>query len=459
MQRQPSLTLRLSVLLLAGQLFSFAITMVGLHLAPLVSGGPATAVKWNYLAEMRARIYVANSIVRMPTGELQIEPSPQLRELVRAHPSLQYAVFDPSSGAALTGSSPELAAALKGHSGIIADEMRDFRMRHLLDGELSGSYILQETPFGRLTIATHGYVFEWRDFFYHIGSDIVDTLKESAFTILFAIGIGWITLSKGLATLQAVAQQVSRVDISSLSERIPLGRTPQEIAPLVETVNDAFSRLEAGVKRQHRFLANAAHELRTPLTIMNARINGPERPELKRELDRDVRRLRNIVEQLLVYARLGKSDRVTFEQLNLSAIVEAIVDDYALIAVKNSRNVEYRTSVESFYVKGDRRAIESVVGNLIDNALRAEPTGGVVSVRVTETGVEVIDHGAGIPDEEKLLVFEPFWRKEEAASGSGLGLAIAKELVEEMGGQIWVEDTDAGGATFKLKFPRLLDRF
>jgi hypothetical protein len=165
MRRQPSLTLRLSILLLAGQLFSFAITMVGLHIAPLVSGGPATAVKWNYLAEMRARIYVANSIVKTSTGELRIEPSLYLQNLLRAHPTLQYAVFDPSSGAALSGSSAELAAALEGHSGIVADEMRDFRMRHLLDGELSGSYILEETPFGRLTIATHGYVFEWRDFF------------------------------------------------------------------------------------------------------------------------------------------------------------------------------------------------------------------------------------------------------------------------------------------------------
>jgi signal transduction histidine kinase len=289
-------------------------------------------------------------------------------------------------------------------------------------------------------------------FFYHIGRDIAETLEESAFTILIAMGIGWITLTKGLAPLQAVAQQVGRIDISSLSQKIPLGRTPREITPLVEAVNDAFSRLEAGVTRQQRFLANAAHELRTPLTIMNARINRPERPELKRELDRDVRRLRNIVEQLLVYARFGKSDGVAFEQIGLSDIVEAIVDDYALIAVKNGKNVEYHASVEHRYMHGDRRALESVVGNLIDNALRTEPVGGIVIVRVTETGIEVVDHGVGISDDEKSVVFEPFWRKEDTTSGAGLGLAIAKELVEEMGGRIWVTDTDGGGATFKLEF-------
>jgi signal transduction histidine kinase len=75
-------------------------------------------------------------------------------------------------------------------------------------------------------------------------------------------------------------------------------------------------------------------------------------------------------------------------------------------------------------------------------------------VRVIEGGVEVIDHGGGIPDEEKPIVFEPFWRKDDTTSGAGLGLAIAKELVGEMSGGIVVIDTDGGGATFKVTFPR-----
>ena len=95
----------------------------------------------------------------------------------------------------------------------------------------------------------------------------------------------------------------------------------------------------------------------------------------------------------------------------------------------------------------------SIISNLIDNALRAEPAGGAVIVRVgSDATVAVIDHGEGIAESDRTLIFEPFWRKTEATPGSGLGLAIAKELVEALGGRIWIEETPGGGATFKLWF-------
>jgi signal transduction histidine kinase len=434
-----------------GQLICFAITMLGVHLAPLFGRDPAAIIEWNFLAEMRARSNVVNSLIRTETGEVLIVPNAALQDLVKAHPTLQYAVFDPGTGAPLRGSSPELSEALSGHSGIITKEMTSFRIRGLLDSELSGSYLAQDTPFGRMMIATHGYIFEWRDFFYHILNDVIDTFKQNAFTIGMAIAIGWITLSKGLAPLAVVAQQVKSIDIATLNEKIPLGKTPREVAPLVETINEALSRLDASVSRQQRFLANAAHELRTPLAIMNSRISGPDQPSLKKDLERDIRRLRTIVEQLLVYARFGGHSNSACGKVDLNETVEFIVDDYALLAVKSSKNLEYEATSAGSYIHGDRRALESVIGNLLNNALRAEPIGGTVVVRVGGTEVEVIDHGEGISEEDKSWVFEPFWRKSE--SGAGLGLAIAKELVEAMGGGIRVEDTLGGGATFKVSLP------
>jgi signal transduction histidine kinase len=95
-----------------------------------------------------------------------------------------------------------------------------------------------------------------------------------------------------------------------------------------------------------------------------------------------------------------------------------------------------------------------VLTNLIDNALRAEPSKGSVVVRIdSDKIVEVIDHGEGIAAADREMIFEPFWRKSESSPGTGLGLAIAKEIVDAHGGRIWVEDTPGGGATFKLAFP------
>ena len=105
-------------------------------------------------------------------------------------------------------------------------------------------------------------------------------------------------------------------------------------------------------------------------------------------------------------------------------------------------------------MRGNKGAVEAVLANLIDNALRAEPQGGAVAIRVeSDTTIAVIDHGAGVAEGDRQTIFEPFWRKSDSCSGAGLGLAIAKELVTKLEGKVWVEDTPGGGATFKLSFP------
>jgi signal transduction histidine kinase len=452
-RKQPSLTFRLSIYLLAGQLLCFAGILIGSHLINLVGETPSAAIAWNFLAEIRTRHLVIQSLVRAPNGAVYLEPTPQLRALVEKHPTLQFAAFDPGTGTALPGSSPELAAALGGHGHIMTKEMALFQIRGLLNKELSGSYQSQDTPYGAFPIATHGYIFEWKDFFYHLYNDLAYTFTHYSPTILIAVAIGWFTLRQGLAPLEGVVAQTRRIDMSSLDQRIPFGGIPIEITPLVETINEALTRLDAGVKQQNRFLANAAHELRTPLTIMNARINSAEKPTFKKDLDRDVRRLRNIVEQLLVYARFGKGDSSLDDEIDLVELTQAIVDDHALVAVKNLRSVAFQSEHEALIMRGDRRALESVIGNLIDNALRAEPEGGAVLARVGPGAtVEVVDHGEGVEESDREAIFEPFWRKREATPGTGLGLAIAKELVEAHGGTIAVLETPGGGATFKLSF-------
>jgi signal transduction histidine kinase len=118
------------------------------------------------------------------------------------------------------------------------------------------------------------------------------------------------------------------------------------------------------------------------------------------------------------------------------------------------RFIDFESGGAPVIVRGNRRAIESVVANLIDNALRAEPAGGTVIARVlADAGVEVIDHGAGVAECDRELIFEPFWRKSEATPGTGLGLSIARELMEAHHGRILVEATPGGGATFEIWFP------
>ena len=99
---------------------------------------------------------------------------------------------------------------------------------------------------------------------------------------------------------------------------------------------------------------------------------------------------------------------------------------------------------------------ESVVDNLVDNALRAEPVRGAVVVRVAQRAIlEVIDHGESVAREDRRMIFEPFSRKSETTPGAGLGLAIVNEFVDLHGGEVSVEETPGGGATFRVALPAI----
>ena len=106
-------------------------------------------------------------------------------------------------------------------------------------------------------------------------------------------------------------------------------------------------------------------------------------------------------------------------------------------------------------MKGNPRALESVVANLIDNAFHAEPENGTIVIRLRqEVTLEVVDHGPGMSQPERELMPEPFWRESDAGPGTGLGLVIAKEIFELHKGRISIENTPGNCATFKVSLPR-----
>ena len=450
MRLRPSLNFRLIAYLVPAQFLAITLGWVVLEGLQL-SGLRSWTTKIDTLALGRTEDLLVESLVRGDDGTLRIEPTAALREEMRRVPTLKLGAYDPSRRILAPGSAVELTPLLVDPPAISLVNMNYFFVddrQRLAVGVVDSI----STAIGALRIAVYGERFRWDDPFLVLGNLFSSFLPYIMFLVLIGSAGTWLAVRRGLAPLRDVAADAAKIDVDELDQRLSESGVPTEILPLVGAFNDAVARLDASVGRLRRFTANAAHELRTPVTVLETRLDNFDVPTIKTDLRRDARRIRVLVEQLLATVRLARSDRPG-TKVDLIVICQTVVDDLAMLAIRQRKAIKFQPQVDRLEIFGETRALESVVSNLVDNALRAEPVDGAVILRVGPNGlIEVVDHGPGIAKEERDVIFEPFWRKSEATPGAGLGLAIAKELTEALGGRIWVEETQGGGATFKLSF-------
>jgi signal transduction histidine kinase len=450
MRAAPSLAFRLALYLFGALVVGAIITTIGIEL--FVEDDTLVFLSKNRdeLAVPRINNLLLDSLHRAPDGKLVIEPTPGLRAVLTRTPPTLVAAFDARTGTPIEGSSPALVRELFGMRKIRTSHMH-FRLRDGDQSDLVGHMLVAGTPFGPIALASYGHRFEWIDVLLTLHYEMISYLRYFLLAAILAVAVAWIGFKRGLSPLNKVAREAELIDLDSLHQRLPIQDVPAEVVPLVSSMNKALQRIDEGAERQRRFLANAAHELRTPVAILMERLDEPPGQGGIVKLRNDAQRIWNIVEQLLASARLDRSESRADETLDLNVVVELIVDSLALLAVKMKKGLDFERCEDAQIVSADRLALQSIVTNLIHNALRSEPVDGRVVVKVCrEQSVEVVDHGAGVAAADREIIFEPFWRKNEATPGTGLGLAIAKELIEKHGGRIWVEETPGGGATFKL---------
>lgn len=256
--------------------------------------------------------------------------------------------------------------------------------------------------------------------------------------------------------------------------------TALDNARLYQATLDQARDLESQDARRREFLYAISHELRTPLTSIrafaellteersNRRGRRPlaDEEELLASLTRGVDRLSDLVEDLL---QLGQAEAVDAHvELGLVEATESMRRAESMIRpsfMRRQQSLRTLTPPEPLWVWGDARTLEQVLINLLSNANRHTPEGGLVTASVTAgeryARFEVSDTGPGIPEAERARIFEPFYRVRHAGTsvpGSGLGLAIAARDVEALHGRIWVEesrseDGSPGGARFCIEVP------
>lgn len=291
-----------------------------------------------------------------------------------------------------------------------------------------------------------------------LATEIIKGVMVPQFVILpLAVLLVWLALVRGIRPLSDLEQKIRARkpdDLSPIEESF----IPQEVAPLVSSINDLLARLTASLTTQKRFLADAAHQLKTPLAGLRMQAELAQRESNPQEIRSSLQqiahsstRATHTVNQLLALARAETTGRtLPTAQIDLAQLVTGVVRDSVPRALEHSIDLGYEgpdEMPEICLMDGNPTLLQEMTRNLVDNAINYSGQDGVVTARVLFdrfSGVQILqveDNGPGIPENERELVLQPFYRALGTnVDGSGLGLAIVHEIAQQHGAVVMMED-------------------
>lgn len=280
---------------------------------------------------------------------------------------------------------------------------------------------------------------------------------RSGSAFFYAIGALFLLASAvivvNMVTIRRVARLAQSFDANHLDRQLPERGVPTEVLPLVRAINQLIERLRQTQARQKLFLSAAAHELRTPLTVLRTRLELLDDSPIKDKLVGDVRRLVNLVKQLLTLMKLDTLAEVS-NPVDLVATTRKVLGDLRALASQRGVVLSFAPQLPRYSVNGARDLIEVALVNLVENAISFTPENGEVFVALSADGrLAVRDFGPGLDQEKAYSLFEPFVRHPSNRKGFGLGLAIVKAIATMHGGTVEADNAEGGGALFTLQFP------
>lgn len=289
-----------------------------------------------------------------------------------------------------------------------------------------------------------------------------------AVSALAASLVGLYVTRRVVRPLRALTRASRRIAGGRYSQRLD-GRAPGEIGELAAAFNTMAEALERSEERRVQLVADLAHEFRTPLSNLRGYLEGLEdgvfRPdELAAPAKRQVERLERLADDLSLLSRVETGQlELHPATVGAAALLEAAADAFRPHFEAKGVALDVRPVPSGLTVWADEERTGQVLGNLIANALRFTPQGGGVTLTAAATAgggarFDVSDTGIGIPPDQLALVFNRFYRGDQAraqrdGSGSGIGLTLAKQLVERQGGEIGVSSRPAEGSSFWFTLP------
>lgn len=300
-----------------------------------------------------------------------------------------------------------------------------------------------------------------------LATEIIKGVMLPQLVILpLAVLLVWMALVRGIKPLSQLEERIRARkpdDLSPLDDRV----VPLEVAPLVSSVNDLLRRLKDSIATQKRFLADAAHQLKTPLAglrmqadlALREEFNAEELKQSLKQIGRSSIRATHTVNQLLALARAETTGKAIVRQpCDLAALTMQVVQDSLPRAMEKFIDLGYdgaSPGTAGVTLQGNPTLLKELIRNLLDNAINYTPSTqeqpGVITARVLVDPygqalvLHVEDSGPGIPEAERELVFQPFYRALGTnVDGSGLGLPIVVEIARQHGAEIQLEDAHPG---------------
>ena len=262
---------------------------------------------------------------------------------------------------------------------------------------------------------------------------------------------------------------IQRMGRGDLSVRVPV-KGGGELKKLAETFNTMSEKLERLDKSRNQFVSNASHELKTPLSTMKILLENiiyqPDmdpkvRTEFLTDVNMEIDRLNLIISDLLTLVSMDtKAMRLRLETFKFADVVKEVVQRLSVVAEQKHQEIKVVLS-DGCEMHADYAKLSQAVYNILDNAIKYTPQGGLIRVRLIRSGryaiLTIADNGVGIPKEDQPHIFDRFYRVDKARSrdtgGTGLGLSIVHQFVLMHGGNVTVDSKEGNGSTFTIELP------
>ena len=289
--------------------------------------------------------------------------------------------------------------------------------------------------------------------------------------LLMGAGLGGYLISRrALRPVDQITTAAESISISSLTDRLEVPKTSDELQRLSETLNRMLTRLNTSVQRISQFTADASHELRAPVSLIRTtaelavhggRSNDEYRDDMVQILG-EAERTSRLIDSLLLLARADAGgSELQHELTDLSTSLREAVEQGRNLAAEKRIELAAEFGAAPVIVRGDGEALRRLCFIVIDNAIKYTPEGGRVQLQLKgaegQAVITVTDSGIGISESDLSHIFDRFWRADRVRSrgmgGAGLGLSIARWIVDRHEGAIEVQSEPGRGSTFAVRIP------